>query len=235
MNTSITTHIFNQTNAAVRSIVKDGEPWFIAKDVAEALGYKDTDKAIRNHCDESQILKGGEMAGLNIPNRGLTIINESDVYGLIFGSKLESAREFKRWVTKQVLPSLRKHGGYINGQETLNSQEQFLITQSTEALARMVPVKMALLLSAKRPKVDEKRLHDSIMAACMASVLAGEYHAATLTRTVKALHQDGLLNHAKKEVSVGSLVAASEESIFRSLLSNRYRRRGARNDHQVTN
>lgn len=88
----------------------------MGKDVAAALGYADTAKAIRAHVDaeDKQIIKVDEMATLDVKsNFGMTIINESGLYSLIFGSKLESAKRFKHWVTSEVLPCIRKHGGYI--------------------------------------------------------------------------------------------------------------------------
>ncbi|WP_330591132.1 Bro-N domain-containing protein [Blautia massiliensis (ex Durand et al. 2017)] len=98
----------------LRCIEKDGEPWFVGKDAAAALGYADTAKAIRAHVDaeDKQIIKVDEMATLDVKsNFGMTIINESGLYSLIFGSKLEKAKRFKHWVTSEVLPALRKTGG----------------------------------------------------------------------------------------------------------------------------
>lgn len=96
----------------MRIIEISGEPWFVGKDVAEILGYKNPQEAIRNHVDDldkgvSEILTpGGKQL--------MPIINESGLYSLIMSSKLPKAREFKRWVTSEVLPSLRKHGAYID-------------------------------------------------------------------------------------------------------------------------
>ncbi|WCH25933.1 phage antirepressor KilAC domain-containing protein [Aeromonas salmonicida] len=92
---------------------EQGEPWFVAKDVAAALGYKDTDKAIRTHCKAAKTYPA-EMAG---QIRHLSVIPERDVYRLIMRSKLESAEHFEEWVVGEVLPSIRKRGGYIAGQE----------------------------------------------------------------------------------------------------------------------
>lgn len=106
----------------LRCIEKDGEPWFVGKDAAAALGYADTAKAIRAHVDaeDKQIIKVDEMATLDVKsNFGMTIINESGLYSLIFGSKLEKAKRFKHWVTSEVLPCIRKTGGYIVGQENM--------------------------------------------------------------------------------------------------------------------
>ena len=95
----------------VRTIVKDGEPYFVGKDVADILGYKDTVNALKTHVDEED--KTGWQ--ITTPSRGTqtaNIINESGVYALIFGSKLPKAKQFKRWVTSEVLPAIRKTGSY---------------------------------------------------------------------------------------------------------------------------
>ena len=97
----------------------NGEILFVGKDVAEILGYKDTDKAIRDHVDaeDQELLKPADLAGLKIPNRGLIFINESGLYSLIFGSQLPEAKKFTRWVTSEVLPSIRKTGSYSVAKE----------------------------------------------------------------------------------------------------------------------
>lgn len=89
-----------------------GEAWFIGKDVAKALGYKDTDQALRKHVDpEDKLPRRFDGSG---QEREAIFINESGVYSLIFSSKLPSARAFKRWVTSEVLPSIRKKGYYVD-------------------------------------------------------------------------------------------------------------------------
>ena len=95
----------------IRTINKDGEPWFVGKDVAEVLGYADTRKAIRMHVDDDD--KGGDILSTPGGRQQITIINESGLYALILSSKLPQAKEFKRWVTNEVLPQIRKTGGYI--------------------------------------------------------------------------------------------------------------------------
>lgn len=108
--------IFNHPEFGnLRCIEIDGEPWFVGKDVATALGYVNTKDAIYAHVDseDKRIIQRSENTTLEIPNRGMTIINESGLYSLILSSKLESAKRFKRWVTSEVLPALRKTGGYV--------------------------------------------------------------------------------------------------------------------------
>ena len=109
----------------IRTLEIDGEPWFVGKDVADALGYSDTKSALADHVDaeDKQIIQRGQIAALEVPNRGLTIINESGLYSLVLSSKLPAAREFKRWITREVIPAIRKNGGYINGQQEMNPEE----------------------------------------------------------------------------------------------------------------
>ena len=101
----------NDRFGEVRTMVINGEPWFVGKDVAMMLGYLNTQKAIRDHVDEEDRL--GERIVLSGQNRMTIFINESGLYALILSSKLPQAKEFKRWVTSEVLPQIRKTGGYI--------------------------------------------------------------------------------------------------------------------------
>lgn len=99
----------------LRTLTINGEPWFVGKDVAEALGYKKPENAIANHVsDEDKTSTLIQGSGSNYKSKA-TIINESGLYSLILGSKLEKAKEFKHWVTAEVLPTIRKTGGYIKG------------------------------------------------------------------------------------------------------------------------
>ena len=101
----------NEEFGKVRTVQIDTETWFVGKDVADALGYQNGSRDITNHTDEEDRLK--YQIGTSGQNREQIIINESGLYSLIFNSKLESAKNFKRWVTKEVLPSIRKHGMYV--------------------------------------------------------------------------------------------------------------------------
>lgn len=101
----------NEEFGTVRTVTIDNEPWFVGKDVAEALGYSDTNKAVAMHV-ENEDKKLNDKSSPSFGQRGATLINESGLYALIFGSKLESAKRFKHWVTSEVLPSIRKTGQY---------------------------------------------------------------------------------------------------------------------------
>lgn len=112
--TSSTPQIFSNSEFGdVRVITKDGEPWFVGKDVAEALGYTKARNAMSQHVDEGDALKRG-VSDSNNHIQQMTIINESGLYSLILSSKLPSAKKFKHWVTSEVLPSIRKTGGYVD-------------------------------------------------------------------------------------------------------------------------
>lgn len=102
---------FTFEGSQVRTLLIDNEPYFVGKDVANILGYSRSDNAIRRHVDDvdkltHQISASGQM-------RNMTVVNESGLYALIFGSKLDKAKYFKRWVTSEVLPTIRRHGAYL--------------------------------------------------------------------------------------------------------------------------
>lgn len=109
--------IFNNPEfGEIRTVVIDNEPWFVGNDCAKALGYKNLYSGVSKNVDEEdrRLSPVGSTSGV----QDTTIINESGLYSLIFGSKLESAKKFKKWVTSEVLPSIRKTGGYIMPQTT---------------------------------------------------------------------------------------------------------------------
>lgn len=100
----------NPEFGAIRTVELDGEPWFVGKDVTEILGYANPSKALLDHVDAEDKLNNESLSSLG--QRGGWLINESGLYSLILGSKLPSAKGFKRWVTSEVIPSIRKHGAY---------------------------------------------------------------------------------------------------------------------------
>ena len=106
----------------LRTVEIDGEPWFVGKDVAAALGYTNSRDAIATHVFADD--KGGVESIDTLGGRQkMTIINESGLYALVFGSRLKIAKEFKHWVTSEVLPSIRKNGAYIRNQENMTPAE----------------------------------------------------------------------------------------------------------------
>ena len=138
----------NQEFGSVRTLVINSEPWFVGKDVAEALGYKNTKDALAKHVDseDKEILKSQNATLENIPNRGVTVVNESGLYSLVLSSKLPSAKKFKRWVTSEVLPALRKTGQYqvkeLSGQELMAKaliEAQSVLAAKDKVIEEMKP------------------------------------------------------------------------------------------------
>ena len=169
--------IFNNKEfGEIRTIVDgNSEPWFVGKDVAEILEYSNTAKAILNHVDDEdkKILTSQNGTLENIPNRGLTIINESGLYSLIFSSKMEKAKEFKRWVTSEVLPAIRKHGAYMTDgviERTLTDPDYLIMlaTNLKEEKAKRA------LAEAQNEKNKPKVLFADTVSASNRSCLMGE-------------------------------------------------------------
>lgn len=115
--------IFNNSEfGEIRTVTdKIGNPWFVGKDVAEVLGYANPSKALADHVDIEDKHNNDSLSSLG--QRGGWLINESGLYSLVLSSKKPNAKKFKRWVTNEVVPSIRKHGGYIAGQENMSDDE----------------------------------------------------------------------------------------------------------------
>lgn len=169
--------LFNFENHEVRSLLLNNEPWFIGKDVADVLGYSNSRKAMADHVDDEdkEVLTSRNVTLENIPNRGITVVNESGLYSLILSSKLPSAKKFKRWVTSEVLPALRKTGQYqvkeLSGQELM-----------AKAL-----IEAQSVLAAKDKQIEEmkpKALFADAVATSHTSILVGEL--------AKILKQNGI-------------------------------------------
>lgn len=112
-NTNYVTKEFIFNDQQVRTVVRDGEPWFVGKDVADILGYKNQRDALAKHVDDEDKNTVAIRDGIQ-GNPNKVVINESGLYSLIVASKLPTAKVFKRWVTSEVLPTIRKHGAYMD-------------------------------------------------------------------------------------------------------------------------
>ena len=136
----------NEEFGEIRTITKDGEPWFVGKDITEKLGYQNSSRDIARHVDED------DQIVIPIPgdtqNRNMLVINESGLYSLVISSKLPNAKKFKKWVTSEVLPSIRKNGGYIANQEQMTPEQivanalivaQNIISQKDRQIEEMKP------------------------------------------------------------------------------------------------
>jgi len=149
----------NEKFGQLRVMVIDGEPWMVGRDVAAALGYNDTSDALKRHVDPKDkcLLKAGGSPTFKVSNYGAYFINESGLYALVFSSKLPDAKNFRRWVTSEVLPSIRKHGGYIAGQECMSNEELLaravLLADSKMKEQRQIIARQAAKIEEDRPKV----------------------------------------------------------------------------------
>ena len=110
--------IFNFNGLDVRTVLIDGEPYFVGKDVTEILGYKNASKALADHVDSEDKLNNETLSSLG--QRGGWLVNESGLYSLILSSKLPTAKKFKHWVTSEVLPAIRKHGAYMTDEKAFD-------------------------------------------------------------------------------------------------------------------
>lgn len=149
---------FNFAGNRVR-VIKDehGEPWFVAADVCKVLGFDRPHDALRMVDEDDKSLisqKDALYAGLQIGPRGVLTVNESGVSQIIFQSNKPEARAFKKWVTGTVLPSIRKHGGYLAGQENIKDDREFL-AQAMQVAERIIEEKQKLI-EEKQKSLEEK-------------------------------------------------------------------------------
>lgn len=152
------TFVFPVTRQKVRTVWHEGNVWFVANDVSACLGFARPEKAIIDHCNHAKTLKGPESGGLTSSPRGINIIPESDVYRLVMRSKLPAAEQFQTWVCEEVLPSIRKTGGYgrvvpASPTATKPQTEDQLILEAMQVLLSRTETLKAELAEAK-PKAD---------------------------------------------------------------------------------
>lgn len=188
--------IFSFDSNEVRTVVVNEEPYFVGKDVAEVLGYTNTRDALNRHVDDEdkKNLTSRNTTLENLPNRGLTAVNESGLYSLIFSSKLDSAKRFKRWVTSEVLPAIRKHGIYATDsviEQTMKNPD-YIITVLTEFKkereSRLVAEQQVQELKPKATYYDLVLQNKSLLSV---SKIAKDYGMSTM-RMNKLLHELGV-------------------------------------------
>lgn len=169
----------NEELGNVRAVDKDGKPFFVANDVARALGYAEPAKAIRTHC------KG--VSETDIPTHGgiqtVKIIPEGDIYRLIIRSKLPSAERFETWIFDNVIPSIRKHGGYIAGQENLSPEE---------VVAR------ALIVADGIIKEQKAQIEEMTPKAVFADAVSESESSILIRELAKLLKQNGIQTGEKR-------------------------------------
>lgn len=195
--------IFNSPDfGQIRTIQKNGEPWFVGKDVAEILGYKDTSDALKKHVDKEDkvLLKVGETPTLKSSNFGMYIINESGLYSLILSSKMPKAKEFKRWVTSEVIPAIRKHGGYLTAdkiEQALTDPDTIIKLATTLKEERAARQQAEASLQAAKPKVlfaDAVSASDStILIGDLAKLIKQNGHPIGQKRLFNWMREQGYL------------------------------------------
>lgn len=211
----------NPEFGTVRALTgEDGEPWFVASDVAKVLGYSNPRKAIIDHVDDEDkgVTKRDTLGG----TQNMTVINESGLYSLVLSSKLPKAKDFKRWVTHEVLPSIRKHGGYMAGQERMTPEQMLAasmrwlesrIREQEETIASQ-----SAQLEEQKPKV----LFADAVSASDGTCLVGELakmltQAGCVTgqnRLFARLREDGYLGKSGQNRNV-PLQRWVEQGLFR--------------------
>ena len=183
----------------IRTIQQNGEPWFVGKDVADILGYQNGSRDVNRHVDEDD--RQNYQNGTFESNRGLTIINESGLYSLILSSKMPKAKEFKRWVTSEVIPAIRKTGGYIAGSENMTDAEimakAVLVAQSTIRQRDQRIKELESDVAASKPKVlfaDAVSASDStILIGDLAKILKQNGHPIGQKRLFSWMREQGYL------------------------------------------
>ena len=148
----------NQEFGKVRTVTKDGEPWFVAADVCRALGYSNSRKAIHDHVDAEDKNTVTNRDGIQRGNPNMVVINESGLYSLILSSKLPRAKEFKHWVTSEILTSIRKTGSYTAAEADGKNREKHLVAEAKMLNARSRASSMWYKFASLVPAQEHKQL-----------------------------------------------------------------------------
>lgn len=187
----------------IRTVIINNEPWFVGKDVATALGYSNPQKAVRDHVQEDD--RGMNEMDTPSGKQTLAIINESGLYSLIFGSKLESAKRFKYWVTTEVLPAIRRHGAYMT-EDTLEkalTSPDFLIQLAMKLKEEQEKNKA---LTEDNARMKPKEIFADAVATSNTSILVGEL--AKICR-LNLVWNEGCLRSRKRSFTIQMEVLGS--------------------------
>lgn len=179
--------LFNFHGHQVRTVIVDDQPMFVGKDVAEVLGYQNGSRDINTHVDEEDRLK--YQISTSGQDRMMTVINESGIYSLVLSSKMPNAKEFKRWVTAEVLPAIRKHGAYMT---PATIQEAILNPDFIIGLATQLKDEQAktAALTADNAVMKPKALFADAVSISETTILVGDM--------AKLLKQNGIDIGAKR-------------------------------------
>ena len=171
----------NSEFGEIRTIEREGEPWFVGKDVAAVLGYADPFGALKKHVEEED-KQNCQNDSFESP-RGMTIINESGLYSLVLSSKLPTAKKFKRWVTSEVIPSIRKHGMYA----TQSTVEQMLADPDT-AIRLLNEIKS----EREQRKALQKQIEEQKPAVIFTDAVVTSKNSILIGELAKLLKQNGI-------------------------------------------
>lgn len=237
----------NPEFGTIRSVEVEGEPWLVGKDVAAALGYTDTSDALKRHVDDGdKLTRRFTDSG---QSREMYIINESGLYSLILSSKLPGAKKFKRWVTSEVLPSIRKSGGYLapaaaKALEDMSAAVQLLSEQMEELSGRMgelsgqmgelldredgEPVALAALPELRRqaPGIAARRrwMRAVNEKLDLLSSKLGRSHASILHQVYKIMERQSQISLDEERMDVIETYNLGECSILTAIFYNDYLR-----------
>lgn len=186
----ITSYVFDGSN--VRTLVIDGQPYFVGNDVSTILGYSNYRNAVVNHVDDEDKQRTQiEYAG---QKRSMTVINESGLYSLILSSKLPQAKEFKHWVTHEVLPSIRKHGAYMTDEKI----EEALLNPDT-----IIKLATELKTERERRSIAEQRVNELTPKASYYDLVLSNESLVTITQIAKDYGMSGqAMNHKLHDLGV---------------------------------
>ncbi len=163
--------IFNHPDfGTIRTVTINDEPWFVGKDVAERLGYSNPQKAIRDHVDDEDKTLNESFT---VNGTMCVLINESGLYSLVLSSKLPGAKKFKRWITSEVIPTIRKTGGYVQNDEAFIKTYLPYADDGTVALFKST-LATVRSLNAKIERDKPKVLFADAVSAAKTSILVGE-------------------------------------------------------------
>ena len=206
--------VFSFENAQVRALGTPDLPLFVAVDAAGALGYKDKTNAIKQHVDPEDIIKS--EIETNGGRQTVNCVNESGLYALIFGSKLESAKRFKRWVTSEVLPAIRKTGRY-EAPTTLTTEELYEIRKAVKARAKNCSIHYQTIYNALYDYfkiASYKDLTPAQYASAMTFIQTCELKPQLPAQTIHESHRDdgGCPHCGLHPLPAGSIVLSSHEA-----------------------
>ena len=209
--------IFNNPDFGdIRTVEIDGEVWFVGKDVAEALGYEKPSDAVRKHVDDDD--KG--ISKMETPSgmQNMTIINESGLYALVFGSKLDSAKKFKKWVTSEVLPAIRKNGSYTmpistNDKIMLLAQGHMELQQEVDSIKKdMESLKMDLPILP----VEEDRITSAVKRKGLA-VMGGKTSNVYRDKSIRRNGYQGIYANLKYNFQIKTYRALKRSQVDKAI------------------